>query len=184
MITQIDLKLLDALQSISTPILDVFFKFVTHLGDEGFIWIITALIMLCFKKTRKCGIMVAMALIIGLIIGNIGLKNIFARPRPFTVNPDMLPNLLISPPSSYSFPSGHTMSSIECAVAIYLCNKKWGIPALVLACLIAFSRCYLYVHYPTDVIAGAAIGVSIGFLVNFIYKRFIEGKVKIKNFEL
>ena len=184
MINQFELKILDAIQSISNPVLDAFFTFITYLGDEGIIWIIAAVVMLFFKKSRKCGIMVAMALIIGLIVGNLGLKNIFARPRPFTVNSDMLKYLLVSPPNSYSFPSGHTMSSVECAVAIFLFNKKWGIPALILASLIGFSRCYLYVHYPTDVLAGALLGIAIGFAVYFIYNRFIENKVKIGKFEL
>lgn len=176
MITQIDLNILDFLQTIRTPVLDWIFKIITHLGDEGIIWIALTIVMLCFKKTRRYGFIMALSLIVGTIVGNIGLKNIFARPRPFNVNPDMLPNLIISPPNSFSFPSGHTMSSFETAMALFLCNKKMGIPALILATLIGFSRNYLYVHYPTDVIAGAILGIAIGVGVYLLYNKFIAGK--------
>lgn len=178
MITQIDFTILDFIQTLRSPVSDAVFSFITRLGDSGFIWILTALIMLCFKKTRKCGIIVAIALIIGTIAGNLILKNLFARERPFILNPDMVENIIISLPSGYSFPSGHTRSSFEAAFAIFLCNKKWGIPALILAALIGFSRNYLYVHYPTDVIAGAILGIVIGFASYFIYQKLIKDRIK------
>ncbi len=183
MITSFDFKILDFIQTLRTPFLDKVFTFITHLGDEGYVWIAIAVILLFFKKTRKCGIIMAITLIAGLLIGNIALKNIFARPRPFVLDPTKIANVLISPPSSYSFPSGHTLSSIECAVAIWLCNKKWGIPAIILAVLIAFSRNYLYVHYPTDILAGAVLGVAIAYFTHFIYNKFLNGK-KIWKIEL
>ena len=183
MITAFDFKFLDFLQELRTPFLDAVFSFITRLGDEGIIWILIALIMLCFKKTRKCGIIVALALILGTIVGNLGLKNIFARPRPFTLRPEMVDKIIISLPGSYSFPSGHTMSSFESAFAIFLYNKKWGIAPLILAILIGFSRNYLYVHYLTDVIAGAVLGIVVAVIVYFIYKKYIDGK-KIGKFEL
>lgn len=82
------------------------------------------------------------------------LKNLIQRPRPFTLLPGV--SLLIPPPGSSSFPSGHTGSSFACAAAIFLLNRKWGVPALALAALIAFSRLYLSVHYPTDLLCGRA----------------------------
>ena len=183
MITQFDFKILDFIQTLRTPFLDSIFSFITKLGDEGIIWIALTLIFLIFKKTRKCGIIMALSLILGTIVGNIGLKNIFARPRPFTLRPEMVENIIISLPSSYSFPSGHTMSSFETAFAVFLYNKKWGIAPLVLATLIGFSRNYLYVHYLTDVIAGAILGIAIAVIVYYIYKKYIDGK-KIGKFEL
>ena len=152
MITNIDFKILDAIQTIATPVLDAFFVFITHLGDAGAMWIVVAVLCLCFKRTRKCGIMLACVLILGTLIGNVALKNIIARPRPFLQNPDMLNSLLISQPSGYSCPSGHTLASFESAFIIFLNNKKWGIAALVMATLIAFSRMYLYVHFFTDIL--------------------------------
>lgn len=184
MITQIDLQILDFLQTIRTGFLDSIFVFITRLGDEGIIWILLTLGLLCFKKTRGYGIAMAIALISGTIIGNICLKNIIARPRPFVINPEMLPNLIINPPSSFSFPSGHTLSSFESAVALFMCNKKAGIPAIILATLIGFSRNYLYVHYPTDVIAGAILGIAIGIGAYFIYKKYIKGKMLFNKIEL
>lgn len=184
MITQIDLKILDFLQTLRTPVLDAILKFITYLGDDGIIWIVLTLAFLCFKKTRRYGIIMAISLVAGTVIGNMVIKNIVARARPFTVNPDILPSLIIAPPDSYSFPSGHTLASFECATALFMCNKKMGIPALILAALIGFSRNYLYVHYPTDVIVGALLGIAIGIGVYLLYNKYISGKYKIGKFEL
>lgn len=177
MITNVDFKILDAIQSIANPVLDVFFALVTHLGDKGIVWILIAVLCLCFKKTRKCGIMLGIVLILGTLVGNMALKNIIARPRPFVQNPEMLKELLIAAPHGFSCPSGHTLSSIECAVVIFLNNKKWGIPALVLAVLIAFSRMYLYVHFFTDILLGTLLGIVLGCLVYYAVNK-IEGRIK------
>ena len=178
MITQFDFAVLDAIQAIRFPVLDKVMVFVTHLGDEGIIWIALAVLFLCFKKTRKCGVMLGMVLISGLIVGNLGLKNLIARDRPYVQNPDMLDELLIKPLSSYSCPSGHTMSSVECAAVVFLWNKKAGIPALILATLIAFSRMYLYVHFLTDILLGALIGAALAIIVHFVYYKFMYKKIK------
>ncbi|MBQ8606285.1 MAG: phosphatase PAP2 family protein [Clostridia bacterium] len=178
-----DFKILDFLQSIRTPILDSVFSFITRLGDAGIIWIVLILILLCFKKTRKGAIIAAISLIIGTIVGNLILKNLIARPRPFVTREEMEALLIIHAPSGFSFPSGHTLSSFVAATAIALRNKEIGIPALVLAALIGFSRNYLFVHYPTDVLAGCVIGIIIAVSVNLLYKKFIENKFKIGKFE-
>ncbi len=171
---QFEFAMLDAIQKLSNPILDSFMVFITHLGDKGYIWIATAVIMLCFKKTRRCGIMLGAVLILGTLVGNITLKNLFARPRPFIQNSDMANALLIKAPGGYSFPSGHTLSSIECATVIFLNHKKLGIGAIILAVLIAFSRNYLYVHFVTDVIAGAILGIALGYLVYYAINKLLK----------
>ena len=176
MITQIDLNILDFIQGLRTPFLDNFFSFVTHLGDKGMVWIALTLILFCFKKTRKWSVMMAISLIIGTLLGNIILKNVIGRVRPFIEVPAMKDMLIIAQPSGYSFPSGHTLSSFECAVAIFLNDRKWGAAALVLASLIGFSRNYLYVHFPTDVLAGALLGVALAFVSKVIYGKFIANK--------
>ncbi len=150
---------------------------ITKLGNGGIFWIITAVVLLFFKKTRKTGVTMAIALILGLLLGNIFLKNVIARPRPFVVNP--LIELIIEKPGEFSFPSGHTLSSFECAIAIFIKNKKWGIAAIVLAAIIALSRLYLYVHYPTDIIAGILLGIAIAFLATFIANKIYD-KIKAK----
>lgn len=153
--------------ALSCPPLDKFFIFVTTLGNSGIIWILAAIALLCFKKTRNMGCVLAISLIFCLLISNLTLKPLVARPRPFSIDTSILP--IIPLPKDFSFPSGHTTSSFAAAVAIYCCNKKWGIISLVLAALIAFSRLYLMVHYPTDVLFGIILGTLLGFLAKKVF---------------
>lgn len=161
-IEQSDFQVLDYIQAyIRNPFLDNVMSFVTVLGNAGALWIMLAVLFLILKKYRKDGFALAVALILSAVICNLILKNIVCRPRPFTVNTYV--NLLISPPYGYSFPSGHTCSSFAAAsVLLKTAYKKISIPSLILAVLIAFSRIYLYVHFPSDVLAGAVIGIICG----------------------
>lgn len=158
-----ELAVLDMIQKIHTPVLDALMINITRLGDSGFIWILLALLLLCWKRTRKEGFWMFVVLLSGLIVGNLLLKNIIGRARPFIANPGI--TLLIPPPGGYSFPSCHTLSSFGAATFGYLTNPRWGRAALVLAFLIGISRLYLCVHYPSDVLAGAVIGAGLGLLV-------------------
>ena len=170
---EFEIKILDFIQqTFSCKFLDYFFIAITSLSNSGIFWIILAVVLLCFKKTRKTGICLGVALILGEVFGNLILKNIFARPRPYVVNADA--NVIIKKLSSFSFPSGHSRCAVECAVAIFYNNKKWGIAAITVAVLTCLSRLYLYVHYPTDVLAGAALGVIDGLLAIFIVKKIGE----------
>lgn len=172
-LNQFEIGILDFIRNtFSCKFLDCFFISVTRLSDKGIFWIVLAAVLLCFKKTRKTGICLGTVLLIGEILGNQILKKIFERPRPYTVNPDI--TLVIDKLSSFSFPSGHSRCAVECAVSIYANNKKWGIAAIVVAVLTCLSRMYLYVHYPTDVLAGAALGVIDGLLAIFIVKKVSE----------
>lgn len=164
---------------------DGFFSIITHIADAGWFWIALAALLLCFKKTRKTGCVMGAALLMGVIFGNGILKPLIHRVRPYD-NAAWSPavtraTLLISPPSDYSFPSGHTLASFEGAFGIFLCNKKWGAPALVLAVLIAFSRLYFYIHYPTDVIGGMILGIGFAVAAFFIVGA-IWNKVTKKQF--
>lgn len=98
---------------------------------------------------------------IGALLCNVTLKPLVARLRPFEIA-DTMRQLLIDPPSDFSFPSGHTTSSFAAATALAAARARGGLAAMILAAVIAFSRLYLYVHYPTDVIAGALIGAFSG----------------------
>ena len=170
---EFEIKILDFIQdTFSCKFLDGFFVAITSFTNKGIFWIILAIILLCFKKTRKTGVCLGVALILGEILGNQILKNIFARPRPYVVNTEA--NVIINKLSSYSFPSGHTRCSVECAIAIFANNKKWGTAAIVFAALTAFSRLYLYMHYPTDVLGGAILGIIDGLLAVFIVKKASE----------
>ncbi len=157
------------LQSLHTPKLDVFMREITGLGDNGIFWIITGIVFLCFKKTRVMGVCVILSLGVGLLMGNLVLKNLIARERPCWI--DTTIPLLVRNPKDYSFPSGHTLASFEGAVSIWLYNRKWGAAALVLATLIGFSRLYLFVHFPSDVLGGLVLGILIAVFVHWGVER-------------
>lgn len=158
-----ELRFLDFLQTIHTPLLDKILAFITSLGNAGIIWIVLAVVLLILPKTRKTGIIVAAALLMDLILCNLILKNLVARVRPYDVNTAIA--ILIKKPHDFSFPSGHTAASFAAMTALFLAKmKKAWIAALVLAVLIAFSRLYFYVHYPTDVLGGAVVGILSGII--------------------
>ena len=164
MIQTIDFYILDAIQNLRCGFLDYIMPKITFLGSGGLVWIIITLIYLIRRDTRRTGIMLASVLILGLIIGNGMLKNIIARERPNGLNPSV--QLLIGNPTDFSFPSGHTLASFEGAVSLILYHKKSGIAAVVLAALIAFSRLYLMVHYPLDVITGVILGTAFAIIAS------------------
>lgn len=153
---------------------DWLFPAITFLGDKGLIWIAAAVVLLFLKKYRKWGVLLLAALLVTTLAGEIALKNIIARPRPCTLFPEM--ELLIPRPHSYSFPSGHSASSFAAAVLLLKCRKAFGIPALILAFFIAFSRLFLFVHYPTDVLAGAALGILMGLLTCWVGEKLFFQK--------
>ncbi len=143
-----------------TPFLDKVLPVITSLADDGICWIVLAVVLLCIPRTRRAGLSMGLALLLGLLVGNILLKNIVGRIRPYDVDPSVL--LLIERLSDFSFPSGHTLASVGASVALTVRHRWAGIAALVLSAVIAFSRLYLFVHYPTDVLAGAVLGVGTG----------------------
>lgn len=149
-------------QTFSCAFLDAVMPYITKFADSGIGWILLALVLLIPRKTRRMGAAMGVALAIGFVTGNLLLKNLVARTRPFLFDPSI--ELLIAPPHEFSFPSGHTLASFECAVAVFCYRRKWGVVALLFAVLIAFSRLYLQVHYPTDVLCGAILGSLIGYL--------------------
>ena len=145
----------DGLRSAAaTPIV----TFITHLGDKGILWILLTIALICFRKTRKMGMACLISMVIGLVVTNLVIKNWAARPRPYDFFEDL--TLIIERQHDFSFPSGHSTNSFACAWVIFrMAKKRYGVPALILAILIALSRLYVGVHYPTDVLAGMAIGI-------------------------
>ena len=165
-----EFNLLDQIQQhLANDFLNTLVPRISSLGDAGLIWIALSILLLLFPKTRKAGLASGIALLFMLITGNMILKPLVARLRPFTVNTAV--ELLLPPPTDFSFPSGHTYASFASASAIFRNNRKIGIPALILASLIAFSRLYLYVHYPTDVLFGILFGILAGWIGNLISNR-------------
>ncbi len=169
----IELSILDWIQTLHTPFLDKIMVFITRLGDAGIIWIVMSLVLLLIPKTRKSGVIMVAALIVDALLCNVVLKNLVARTRPYDVNTGV--QLLVARLHDYSFPSGHTAASFASVAALYMAGEKklWK-PVLVLACLIAISRLYLYVHYPTDVLGGVLAGVVSGYLGYRLIKFYIN----------
>lgn len=161
----IELSILDAIQSIRTPMGDVVMPLITKLGNGGIVWVVLAAGLLACKRTRKSGVILAAALAADVIVCNGILKNAVQRIRPCDVNTSV--DLLIHRPTDFSFPSGHTTESFAAVSALYFAGEKklWK-PALFLAVLIAFSRMYLYVHYPTDILGGMIVGIAMGYLAS------------------
>ena len=170
-----DLPILDwILTNLRSGFGDQIMPLITTLGDAGIFWIALTALLLCFRKHRKAGIAMALSLVMGLILCNLTLKPLIARIRPYEYQLEHFGttiHLLVSAPHDYSFPSGHTAASFEAATALFLYNRKLGIPALILASLIAFSRLYLYVHYPTDVLFSVALGIGLAFLARNLTER-------------
>ena len=149
------------------PALDFLMPKITALGNFGIIWILAGAVLLCTKKYRRYGVQLLIGLALGFLTGNVILKHAVARPRPCWLDTGV--PLLIGVPKDYSFPSGHSAASFAAAVSIFVMHKKEGAAALILACLIAFSRLYLFVHFPTDVLAGIAVGFICAFLACLLY---------------
>lgn len=160
-----EFDILYALQNIHNPLLDKIMVFVSTLGNSGIFWIAVAILLMIPKKTRRMGFQTAITMLIVFIIGNLILKNAIHRPRPCWIDESV--ELLVKSPKDYSFPSGHSMNGLCASVTLLCCDKRFGIPAVILAVIIAFSRLYLFVHFPTDVIIGSLIGIISALVVNY-----------------
>ena len=163
---QLEFQILNLIANMRTDLLDTILPMISSFGDKGIGWIVLSVILTCIPRYRKAGITMGLALIFCLLIGNMTLKPLIARPRPYTYFPEM--TLLIAPLTDFSFPSGHTFASFASATTLFLYHKKAGIAAYILAAIIAFTRLYLYVHFPSDVIAGMLLGIFCGWLAHQI----------------
>lgn len=135
-------------------------RFISMLGDHGLFWIFLTLLLFFFKKTRRAALASALSMLLTLLVVNILLKPLAARIRPYEVIEGL--RYIVAKESEFSFPSGHSANSLACAWVLFrMCDKRIGVPALILALLIALSRLYVGVHYPTDVLAGVAIGMLL-----------------------
>lgn len=167
----LDWTILQAIQShMVCPFLDFLMPKITLLGNGGAIWLAAALGLICTKKYRKQGLLLLGGIALGTLVGVVGLKNLIARPRPCWLDTSV--PLLIPVPQDYAFPSGHTLVSAIGATILTGTDRRFGYAAIPLAVLIAFSRLYLFVHFPTDVLAGAVLGVTIGVLMLWVGKKF------------
>lgn len=158
-----DFKILYAIQSIRTPLLDSIMVTITNIpGNYGQMWVVLGIILLLFKKTRKCGMVIIASYLLVYGMGQYVLKDLIARPRPCHIDETI--ELLIKKPSSYSCPSTHSGWAFAAATSIYLHNKKFGLITFIFSFLVAFSRMYLFVHFPSDVLFGIALGILFAFV--------------------
>lgn len=155
-----EINILNFIQALRTPFFDWFMPLVSGLGDKGIIWIILAAVLTAAPKTRKTGIVLICALLIDALLCNAVLKPLVGRIRPCDAVRGI--DMLIAVPTDFSFPSGHTAAAFASVCALYKCKSRLWIGAAVPAVLIAFSRMYLYVHYPSDILGGIAVGIIAG----------------------
>ncbi len=184
-ITKTDLSILNWIQeNMRNEVLDVFLRGMTFLGDKGWLFILITIVLFVIPKTRVWGIKSGASLMLGFLFGNMLLKNIVQRIRPYDLVDYV--TLIIEKQNDYSFPSGHTMASFEffTVVCFMPIKKIYKLLAGILAFVIAFSRLYLYVHYPSDVLGGIFFGTVFGIMavrsVDMIYEERVTQKSKSK----
>lgn len=156
-----ELAVLDWIQlHLRCDFLDRLMPFVSGLSNHGEIWILLAALLLLLRRQRKYGVSAACALTLDLVTCNMILKPLIDRGRPFLLRPDL--PLLVPPPGDASFPSGHTAAAFAAVFALRTAESPLWLPALALAAVTAFSRLYLYVHWPTDILGGILLGAAVG----------------------
>lgn len=167
---QLELAILDWIQAnLRSPWMDSVVPVFTSFNNSGEMWVILAVILVLIRKHRRTGLAVGAGLLTDLVICNWTLKPLIGRIRPFMVNTAV--ELLVDPPSSAAFPSGHTASSFAAVGALWAMGNPLWKPAAVVAALMAASRLYLYVHWPTDVLAGIAVGWFCGWFGALLVKK-------------
>jgi len=170
-VTELDRKILIYIQNnLRTAERDQIMRFITNLGDGGFVWLIIAFTLLVSQKHRRTGLAMACAIAFGSIITNAIIKNSIRRIRPFEIIEELA--ALIPHPKDWSFPSGHTTSSVACGILLLKrMSKMIGLTGMTLAILISVSRVYLGVHYPSDIVAGAVAGVASATVAGKVVRR-------------
>lgn len=144
------------IQGLHSDWLDPVMIFFSTIGEAGICWIVLSIVLVLIPRTRKCGLTMMAAMALTYLLGNLFLKNVIARPRPCAV--DRSVRLLIPFPDEYSFPSGHTSNGFSAAMVFFAYFHRTGVAAIAVAAVIAFSRMYLFVHYPTDILGGILLG--------------------------
>lgn len=173
-----ELAILDAIQTLRNPVFDMFFTILTRMGDHAEIWLLLIFIMIRKKDRRATAWLAVVSIVIELMVVSLILKPIIMRPRPFTVHGI---DILVPVPMGSSFPSGHAASSLAFAFLLFREKASYRHAIMLTAILMAFSRLYVYVHYPSDVLFGIIIGIMIG---EFVYRQrdvFINGMNKVLN---
>lgn len=164
-----ELQILHAIQGLHADWLNPVMIFLSAIGEVGLVWILISIVLALVPRTRRCGLSMMAAMALSFLLGNVLLKNLIARPRPCIVDTSV--TMLVPVPAEYSFPSGHSLNGFTAAVTMFLYYRRPGVAALALASVIAFSRMYLFVHYPTDILAGIALGILDACLVVWLLRK-------------
>ncbi|MDO5853114.1 MAG: phosphatase PAP2 family protein [Thermoplasmata archaeon] len=164
-----ELDILEWLQGAAPALNDVMVA-ITTVSTYAAVWLILAFLLTCSKEYRRAGYAVIVSVVVAWILADFVIKPLVGRERPYEVTGF---DILVSAASTSSFPSGHTAFSFAAATAVFIHNRKWGIPALVFAALVGISRMYLYMHWPTDVLAGALLGIAAAYLCVWFLSRYI-----------
>ncbi|MBR6521506.1 MAG: phosphatase PAP2 family protein [Oscillospiraceae bacterium] len=182
MFNTIDANILLFFQQLRNPVTDPIMAFFSIIGNTGWIWIVTAVALLIFKKTRRHGIQLALCLLASLLINNIILKNLVARPRPFTEIEGLTVMLSskLADAGSLSFPSGHAGSSFAAAYSLSRSYGKKLNWVWIVAALVALSRPYIGVHYLSDIICGSIFGAAGAALVCILWRKLVPAAEKIR----
>lgn len=176
---QWDFAILDwIVQHMHSDFLDQIMPTITKLGDMGGLWLLLSILLLCIPKDRSKGVQSILGLLFSFLSCNIILKNLIARPRPFEFLSEI--QLLIPAPHDFSFPSGHTSAAFAIATVLWVNHWKGRYVVLLLAILVAFSRLYLYVHFPSDVLGGMLTGIGSGLLAVCV-EKFMRHKTTREN---
>lgn len=158
-----ELQILDFIrENLSCAFGDFLMPLITLFGEGGIFWIALTLVLLARPKTRRLGINLAFCLALEALVCNVMIKPLVGRIRPYDLKPGI--EALVRQPHDFSFPSGHTGASFAMAGGFIFSRSRYWLPVTILASLIALSRIYLYVHYPTDVIAGILLGLLTAFI--------------------
>ena len=178
-ITEIDFTILNWIQEhLKCDILDKVMPVFTSIGNKGALFILIAVVLLCISKYRKWGASLACSLFLGFLFGNLLIKNIVARVRPYDQAANI--TLLIDKLKDYSFPSGHTMAAFEFFTVLCMMpvKKRYKVLAGIVAFTMAFSRLYLQVHFPSDVLGGMLLGTLFGVMGVRIVDMLMEERKK------
>lgn len=165
-----ELDILNAIHSISSPAMDSVMLAATYAATYATLWFVLAAVLMCFERQRKVGVAIIVSVMVAYIVCDLVLKPLVGRERPCDLA-DF--EMLVPVPGTYSFPSGHTMSSFAAATAIFIFHRRAGIVAYVFAAMVGLSRMYLFVHWPTDVVAGAVIGIIVASACVWFMSRYV-----------
>ena len=166
-------------ETLRIDVLNPVIVFLTKLGNGGFFWLALSLVLLIPKRTRKAGLVSLISMVVCYIIVNLGIKPAVARLRPYDAYPFLHP--IVPPQKEYSFPSGHTVNGFACStILVRMLPKKAWLPLVILAAVIALTRLYVGVHYPSDVIAGFLIALALSQIVWILYTNILRRSKKKK----